>query len=256
MYRVEVHKTINQFMELFYRLGFWHCGDDPTVKETRMKQFYSIYYFLFPISLMAGAIKSDNKNESIFLVEIAILAAVMSVKMFYIIWNKREIIDLLHTIGIYSIEDHKDFGLVNHKLKSFMKFVTVLLCGIFICGACVVLVVPFLGNEKKLYFNVGFPLDYKNNEVAYWVAFTFFSTEIILSDIAFLFTIMIWYLMLNCGLKYEILGNQMQNMGVIKTVAPTGNKRIISDSEKQNLFQRDLMVAITCHQDIRKYIDA
>lgn len=245
MYSHQVHGVINQIMELFYRLGLWHHGDEATVKETTTKLFYFIFYLLFPISLIAGAITSNNAGEPIFLLQAAVMFIVLAMKLFYIIWKKEQIIELLCQIDVFSFEDHIEYTLVSQKLKSFMKFVIVFFVNVcFGCG-CAVVVVPFVGSEKKLFYNIAFPFDYKNNEIAFCLAFAFVFLEVIITMISILFSIIIWYLMFTASLMYNTLGIELKNIGAIRTVQETEN------NGKQNTFFGDLIKLIESHQRIK-----
>lgn len=146
--------------------------------------------------------------------EAALLLTILLIKLLYIIWKKKQILRLLRAIGVYSIEDQEEFLLVNHNLKILMKFVTVFLSLTYFASFRCLLILPFLASEKRLFPNIGFPLNWENNEVSYWVAFTFVFTEGTLSSLTILFSIIMWYLMFNCALKYEILGYQIKKMGV------------------------------------------
>lgn len=241
MYSVQLDKRINQIISLFYRFGLWHRGDEATVRESRLKLFYSCYYFLFPISLVTGAFSSDNPDDFVFLLEVAIGTTVLAVKILYIIWRKEQILELLNRICVYSVEDHEGLTIVNNKLKMLMKFVAIFIPFVWFTGVCCVLVAPFLGSERSLFFNIAFPLDWKNNEIAYWITFVFLVTQVILSLILSLFGVIIWYIMINCSLRYDILGHQIKNMGVLKEVEETANKRKVLDSEKENTFLCDLI---------------
>lgn len=253
MYSIELHIGIRKIIDGYNRLGLWHRGDDATIKETRIKIFYSIYSLLFPIASLAGAISSDDKDESTFLLEVAILCIIVCVKLFYIIWRKKEIFELLHRIGVYSIKEKEDFIVVDDKLRSFMKWIAYFYCYAIFMGAFVALIAPFIGSDKKLFFNVSFPLDHKNNEFGFWIAFLFTCTEIFLGVVSFSFSIIVWYLMFNCGLKYEVLGSELENMGVVRTVDADVKKRKISEMEKRNFFKRDLIAGIESHKDINEY---
>lgn len=253
MYKVQIHKVINSIFSSFFRLGLWHPGDEATIRETRIKLFYSIYNLLLPISLMAGSLSSDNRDESIFLIEGAIMATVFSVKLMYIILRKKKILELLNRVGVYSLENLEECTIVNDTLKNLMRFVRVFISLSYTAMTCSQLVIPFLGGEKKLFFNVGLPLDWKNNEIAFWIAFVFLVTEIFLTAVAILFSILMWYLMTNCAIRYEVLGHQIKNMGVIREVVATANRRKITVVEKQNLFLQDLISHAESHKDIMEY---
>lgn len=82
-------------------------------------------------------------------------------------------------------------------------------------------------------------------------AFNF--TEITINLIAFLFSIIIWYILVACALRYEILRGQIRDMGVIRASEATTNKRNAFEVERQNLFLKDLKAAIDFHQQTREY---
>ena len=69
MYSVALQKEIHQVINLFHILGTWHSGEEATIRETTIKLFFTFYHLLFPLSLLLGGIKSDDKYESMFLVE-------------------------------------------------------------------------------------------------------------------------------------------------------------------------------------------
>lgn len=252
MYCVKVPNGINNICTLFYRICLWYSEDESTLRETRVKLFYPIYHLLFPISLMAGAITSDNKDESIYLAEFSIAVAVLSMKLLYVIWNKKQILEILTCIGVYSVENCKEFTLVNDKLKKFMKFVGVLMVIMCVSGYFSVLV-PIFRSDKKFFLKNGFHLDWKNNKIAFWIATAFYFTESNLCIVAILFSVLIWYVMVSCALRYEILGSQIRDMGVIRTSEATVKKRKVSEGERHNLFLRHLIEAIDFHQDTRGY---
>lgn len=255
MYFVKVNDKIIRIFDLFYRIGLWYRGEEATARETKIKLFYSFHFLLFPISLMAGAITTDNSEESIFLIETAVITTAMSIKFYYLIWKKREFIEFLHRIGIYSIDNHEEFTLINDKLNMFMKFTTFFVFSMIFSAAVALLGIPFVGSERNLFFNVAFPLDYKNSDTKFWIAYAFIFSEVILCVISCLVSVLMWYLLLNCGLKYEVLADQLRNLGVVRTVAvvTTVNERKISEAKKGNLYQRDLIKGIISHLDINEY---
>lgn len=248
MHSVGIHKGIAHLISYYYRIGFWHRGDEPTAKELRIKCFYCIYYLLFLLSLVVGAIKSDNYDDMIFLSEVSVVVVVLSVKMWFFIFKQKQIIEMLNRICVFSIRQQHDFTSVDEKLRKFMKLVTAFAILLNVSGVFAGILPPLLGSEKNLFFKIAFPLNWKENEVAYWIAVTFTFTEVYLSLITVSFTIIIWYLMTNCSLRYEVLGNEIRNMGQINKE----NKRKISDKEKQDLYLHDLKASIDDHLHIRE----
>jgi len=253
MYTVKVHERINQITSVFYRMGLWHRGDKATVTATTIKIFYSIYYALFVISLLGGGIQSENMNESIFLVLEGITAFVQLIKLLYIIWKKNEIDDMLNRIAVYSMKEEEGFKLASDTINGLMKFSTVFISLVYFTGLCITLFIPFLASERTLFFNLAFPLDWKNNDMAYLSASVFIFTQVVLTITAILFSVIIWYLLINCALRYKILGYQIKNMGVVKTVEGPTSNQIISNVEKERKFRRDLVAVIESYNAIKKY---
>lgn len=254
MHSIKLQKEIYQVIDLFHWIGLWQIGDDATVRETRIKLFYSIYYFLCPIFFMACAIISDKSEQFIFSVASAIITTVISVKFLYLIWKKKEIVELLHRICIHSIDDQDEFTLLNNKLKRFMKFAVCFFVLTLFAGVGTV-IVSYAGEEKKLFLIIEFPSYWKNNDIAYLIAIAFTFTQVILTTIAVLYSIIKWYLLMNSAFKYGVLGNKLRNMGIHqgihKKVDAAGNR--ISEKEKQKLFHRDLRMGIETYSDIIEY---
>lgn len=150
-----------------------HRGNEKTGGQFSIKMFYSIYHFLLLVSLVMGAIESDNKDEAVFLSESSVVAIVSLVKVLYIVWRKDDVLELLTRICDFCAEDENTFSLINRKIKYLMNFVTVFVSSNYICGLSCTFVAPFLGSEKTLFVKFGFPLDWRNNEFAYWLAIAF-----------------------------------------------------------------------------------
>lgn len=247
MYQIQVHPRIESIISFLHLIGLWNRGDKPTVKEMRTMSFYSVYYFLFPVLLLTQAFISENQDEIIFLIEATAVSFVMLVRLWYLIWNKKRILELMNQICVYTIDDNEENTLINRKLKRLMKFVTVFLAILNFAGFCVVFVLPFIGSERKLFFNVAFPLDWKNDELSYWIAVAFTSVEVVLCAVSLLCPVIIWYLLINCALNYEVLGHRIRCIGTTKP-----SKRNISVAEEHELFRRGLIAAVESHRNIKE----
>nr|QGW45398.1 odorant receptor 25 [Bradysia odoriphaga] len=207
---------------------------------------------LLPISLLAGvSLTSEGTEDQLFLIETAIMTVIISVKILYIIWRKDEILQMLDQIGNYSIKNAIETKRINQKLKMFMKFMKIFFSCSVLIAICAMFIVPFIGSERKLFFNIGFPLDWRHSEFGFWAAYTFILTEMVPSAISILFSVIMWYLLLNCALRFEVLGQDLRNMGIIEEVVDElGNKRKISKMEKENQFAKDLVAAIKSYREI------
>lgn len=246
MYRIDVPSEINKLIEIFQYVGFWSVKDrTPCTK--RVQLFHLCYFACLPISLGAGAV--INTEESVYLAAVAIEAAVHVGRLFYIMRRTSEIIAFIHQSGPFLIEDHEEFNDVNNKVKNFIKYAKAFMVTIFITTNVTFFYYAFVG-EKKLLFNIGFPLDWKNSEVAYWITYVYLAFQVIYADTIVGVTIIIWYLMLSFAIKYHLLGNKFRRLGIIKTTLTKGVK--MCDSKKQHLFHQDLIMEIKTYKKIRE----
>ena len=176
--------------------------------------FYSGHYCLYFVSMAGGAVTSGSVDESIFLAEVAIVIAVFSVQYWILIAKQNETLKLLNRTCVYSIPDGDDFNFLKNKLEKFIKFASVFLWAtVFTCSFAAV-VLPFLGSKSKnLMFKIAFPWDWRTSEVAYWSASVYLCTDMFQSITTISSSAIIWYLMLHCSLRYEVLGIKIRNLG-------------------------------------------
>lgn len=196
-------------------------------------------------SVLPASFGSDNITEIVFGIVIFIASFVQAVRWHYFIWRSEKIIKFLRSMGAHSIEDHEDFIRVDNKIILFFKCATIYHFMIF-CSLVVfnILTVPVISNTKRLPLNLYFPLNWRENEITYWIAFAFSGFQIMFVAVYSIANTVIWYLMMSCGIKYQLLGNELRNLGKIKTT--------ISVAEKQNLFLKKLIALIQKHQSLQK----
>lgn len=243
MYNIKIHKLVGLVISLFYRIGIWHRGDMPTVRERRVKCCYCFHYAIYLLSFVVGAINNENMDKSIFLTEAAMGVGVYSVKLWILIWKQNEIVDLLNRICEF--RDDCGYALCKDKLRGFTTLAIVFVMSFLIGAILTCSVLPLFANDKTLFFEIAFPLDYRNNEIAFWIASIFILTEMMLTITVALFSIVIWYLLLNCSLRYEVLG--WKNLGTV-----TKNIKI-SQQQMQIKFVQDLKESIDAHIHLREY---
>lgn len=253
---IDNNTVINQIISSFYRIGFWHKGNKPTSIETGLKLFHCFYYSLFLMSLISRSFNMMwvTYDELMVLFSVAVAVSIQLFSLCYLILKKDQILEMFHQIRVYSIEGQDGFFLVTGKLKRFTRnaniFISLILIGAVYCA----LLVPIYSSERKLLVNIDFPFDYWKEDNAYWVANIFIFTEICLSINVLMFSILIWYLTLNCALRYEVLGFQIQNIGQKEKTEFVSNlyRTDWENQENHEMFHRDLTVAIESHQQIRK----
>ncbi|XP_037041485.1 odorant receptor 23a-like [Bradysia coprophila] len=246
----KIQSGINDVITFFYRIGFWHRGPNASLRQLTMKLFYCILYSQFSVSLVGGAIINNSIGESIFLLESSIIATVFFAKLCFLMWKQNEISEFLNEICIFRIRYDEDFVRVDVKLRKFMTFVKVVVLVTLV--ACVLegILIPIIKSGKYLFYKIAFPWDWRTNDIAYSAAVIFVFIEIIMSLAAFLFSTIIWYILLNCSVRYEVLGNELRKIG-----SQCDIESKISVQEKKNIFSQDLKASIDDYSQIRKLID-
>ncbi|XP_037039751.1 putative odorant receptor 71a [Bradysia coprophila] len=250
MQSTRIHRLIDRTISFFRRIGIWHGEVGPTMGQLRLKLFCSIYYLFFVISLSIGAIAEKTVDKIIFLAEASIIIAVLTIKIWMLIWNQKQIMRLLNRICIFSIRSDEKFKFFNDKVEKFIKFAILFACATVVASVgCSVF--PFFGKEKTFIVDIAFPLDWKNSEIKFWMAYIFFVSENVLTLSALTFPVIIWYLLLHCSLRYKILAMEIRNMGRVTD----GSEVKISVKEQQAIFYRDLVASIEAHLHLRGLMD-
>ncbi len=258
MYNIGASSFISQIIGIFYRFGLWDSKDGTSVFEFGRKLFHYLLMLSFLTSLFSGAYLSNDNEEAIFLLAIGIGNFVQVFRMFKLISGKSSILNLLHELSSHSTTDTEEFVRINKKLKDFNN----LSLGFVLVGAvalCCAAIVPLVSNEKTLLFNIAFPLDWKNDSISFFIAYFFVLGGSLYAVLSSVFVIIIWYLMFNCTIKYEILGNPLRRMGLrkddekseIQSVLKTKAKT--SKVDRQQLYHKDLVEAIKSHQNNNRY---
>lgn len=188
------------------------------MKEFRMKLFYCVHYSLLVLSLAVGAIKTENRNESIFLINASIGTAIFTIKNWILTWRQKEILNLLNRVCVFSIRNDVDHKRFDKRIRGFMTSVLVFFITSAVAGSLATVVLSVLGSEKKLFLKIGFPLDYQNSETAFWIAALFLFTGNFLYSIAVISTAIIWYLLFVCALRYEVVGSEFKDLGISNNV--------------------------------------
>lgn len=252
MYIIQVHYRISQLISAFYRLGLWNDEIENSTYKARRKLFYLIFFILFVMMIGMGSFVCESRDESIFLALVTTTGVVLIARLFALIRKKKEILLFTREFGVYSIKDYEEFMQVNKKLKNFVQFLCYFAVAIFV-GILLLLLLPVFTSARDLPLNIWFPLDYKNDDVVYWIAYAFVSCGSVLAYVCMSQNALVWYVMFNCAIKYEILGNQLKHLGEAAAQETIGQKSKISEAEEQNLYLRDFIVVIKTHQSLQEY---
>lgn len=235
---------MSQITAILHYFGMWQNDDEPILRIMMKKLLHSIMALSFVAATATGSIFTDNLEESIFLAALSVLFFVGFVRLTFVLRKKKEILAFLHDIGIHSFTDQKLFIETKKKLANFTLMANslnfMMTAGIFLPPiSCL----PIFSNKKKLPLNVGFPLNWRTSEIAYWITFMFVEFGLFFCATATLVVIQFWYLMLNYSVKYQMLGNDLKTLGLTE----------ITTKQKQNSFIQELIKLIKIHRQLREY---
>lgn len=244
MYKIEVHKRIHQAIVLFHFVGLLESDNDSVFRKR--SNIHLVLYLFFVVSVALGVYKSNDKFEIIYLAVMWIGSIVQTVRLSYILWKEEKILNFIHQMGVYSIKDYEQFYRTNNRIEAFIKFISSFQLMTF-CATIVLLTTPLYGRSLPL--NIYVPLDWQVNAMVYWMAYLFVVYSIMLSVVCAVLNTIVWYLMLSCAIKYQILGNDFKNVDLINDEEKMLDKR---KREKQNFLLKELIVLITKHRNLLK----
>lgn len=252
-YTIQPHRIIGQIIEILKFAGMWGTDSRPVFIDVLTKVFHFSLSTLFFVALIVASLSSANRNESLYLAAVAVSAAVHSVKLVYVLGKKDQLLTFLKNVCYHSVRDSKHFGMVEQRINSFAKFgfiflvlVTVGILGFYI------LTLPIFSSDTddvNLPLRVAFPLDWKNNRINYWIAHLFVIGAISTDAIVISFSVVCWYTLFNCSLKYKILGNQLRALGRWTDDTVVSN---LSPNEREELFSQNFAELVTAHRNIRE----
>ncbi|XP_037040976.1 putative odorant receptor 71a [Bradysia coprophila] len=251
MFSIELDEALQRILKIFYRMGIWQSDEEPNYLKVAKKFFYTFFGALYPIFFTANAFLCD-RNESVFSVQLTIIAAVLYVKILYVLFKKQEILEFLFDpIVVHSIENREEYDETVKKIKEFMNFVRMYCLATFVTVPLLIVIkFPIFSADKGLPFFISF--SWNSSEIIYWLAYFFVSLSSTLYVTANLITILIWYMLLNYSIEYELLGNKLRKLGVgMKAVKKQKEFRLIQRSG----FVEDLIVLIKAHRNLNETIE-
>ncbi len=255
VYNIKPHRIISQIIASLTFLGLWEKDGQFFIIKWLKKLIYCLICSFFCVALLWGSYLSDNTNESFFLTAAAIAALLHIAKLISVLTKKDQILYFLNDICAHSFSDFVEFNEVQERLNNFAKFGY---ANIFIAISGIVgfhiVTLPIFSTEVALPISIGFPLDWKKNRVNYWLAHSFVASGILAVTIVYFFTMVYWYIMLNCSIKYKILGNQIRALGQTTPTTETTCKNGVSPMEKNQLLSKCFVHLVRSHRNIQKFL--
>lgn len=244
MYTLKVPTRINQIFSVFYFIGMWSVNQT-NFRKWFLKTLYLIVYTYYPASIIAGACTNDNEPELMFLVALSVTISVVLVKFYYILWKQDQIHEFIQELGTHLIADINEFNQVNKEITIFIKLATYMCSMTLYSGiAAAVIALPIFTKERVLPVNLYFPVDWKHNDLFYCMAFVVVTYFMMITVVISLLNVIVWYLMMSCGIKYRLLEKEFKNLGFVR-----GNT-----TSKESIIQNaELIDIIKMHQNLQEY---
>jgi len=250
MYKIEIHPTIDQLIAAFYLFGTWQKEKSSQFCEVLRKLLFVLNHILLQILIIICMIQTTDKSELIFLTEVEGHIFFLTIKLVFLLWKKADLLTFAQDCTHTFIE-REEFMQATKKITNLMKFVhAYLLMMVVVLMFAVVSSLPIFSSEKKLplYTNFSFHTNY--DEIIYWLAYAYMLYNLVFIIVLNSITIIIWYVMLNCSIKYQVLGNRLQKLGEAKKTAVEQH----SKPEKRDLYHQDLVCLVKTHQNISEYV--
>lgn len=251
MYKTELPRTIEQIIVSFYGLGLWSMENEPIGwKSIGPKVFHFTYYMSCVTSIAVKAFTSDDPGDAVFLTSLAILATVHLFRLLNIMIKKSETITLIDQLGTHSANDSEEYRRVDVKIKRFLKYGSGFIASC-LCEVLMVIIFPILSNGKAI-INVAFPWS-SSSRIVFWTQQVFVLFGALYSVVCVCTAVIVWYLLLSCAVKYEILGTKLRNLG--KTLENTSKNGTTEEAKSSKLpkrhdFNSGLIEAIQFHRQI------
>lgn len=228
-------------------MNIWQSDRTPSSSflNVAAKVAYFTMHLSYLITIFIGLSMCDD-DEFVFQIAVLMAYSVINVKLFYILRYQMEIFSFLRDLCSHSVSDQNESIRINGKLNVFVEFVTTFLLLAssgtvpFFCFR-----LPIFTNTRKLPLTIGFPLNWRTNQWSYWAAYFFISLNHVLTVVFMSSSVIIWYIMINCSIKYELLGSQFRKIGAT-------NDEQISESERKKLYLREFIGLIGKYQELRK----
>ncbi|XP_037034389.1 odorant receptor 30a-like [Bradysia coprophila] len=252
MFTIPADETYQRIIKIFYHLGIWQLDDESEYRRIGKRLFYTFFGALLPIFFGANAHLCNDRNESIFSAEAAIINSVIYMKFLYLLFKKPEILAFLYDqTVVHSIENRDEYEQASKKIDKFISFVRPYCSAFFITAPLLIVSkLPIFSSDGGL--PVFISLSWNDSEIVFWLAYLFVSLSTLLYVVAYLFTPLIWYMMLNYSIEYELLGNKLRKLGVGKKTAVKQNDLRLSQRSR---FAEDLIVLVKANRTLTETIE-
>lgn len=209
MVAITADKMLQQVFKLFYLSGIWHSDGESDYRIIFKNCSYSLFAASAPIFFVIHIFRCADRNESINSAQIAIIMSVVYVKFLYLLCKKQEILAFLNDpIVVHSNKYREEYDHANRKIEKLMKFLHPYCVAIIITAVLLIVInLPMFSAGKGLPFFINFT--WNVSEIFYWLAYFIISLSIVFYVTVNFISVLIWYIMLNYSIAYELLGKKI-----------------------------------------------
>lgn len=162
---------------------------------------------------IVGGLVVEDKNEWVSLLVSGFTALVESVKVFCILAKPKEIRQMVLDVGAHPSLSREEFLTHSLKLNYLVNFSMALIASTSVAVLnTMIFYTPMFSSTKRFPLNMWFPFDVENNDALYWAVYIYTLLSLIICIVSVTLSILLWYIMMNCAIKYEIIGNQFKNL--------------------------------------------
>lgn len=234
----EANPSLERIFYVFKLFGIWQKSEDDLKYRYVWKIAHKINYVLYQILLLTFAFTAEDKNEKTFVGLMYLIITVVSVKMLYLLAKKKEILSFLSDsyVDVSNLNSKIQIE-VSKKERIFIQFANAYLLLIVICLILFVgSTFPLFTADRKLPFHITFSLDWKHEATVHWILYISMSWTTVLSLVYNSLTVIVWCILYNFSIQYDVLGKQFKALGT------SGNC----------CFLRDLITLIKVHRNLYK----
>lgn len=239
---IQIHPIIQQIIRINYKFGVWQNEDASLVRKFVRTVVYVSFSIGFVVSLIGGSLIADDYHESLFLLTSGLIVSVLIFRTFLNYSSANQVLAVLQAVCVHSISKRDKNQLlrnINRKLNFFKNFSFLFVSLIVIIALTFLLLFfPAFLTKKQLPFSIWFPLDWKNSSIAHWMAYFYIISCLIFNSFICLLTLIVWYIMLNCAIKYEVLGDRFRHFGAIPKGKKIKRPSLIESIELIRMFQQ------------------
>lgn len=228
---------LHRLVVLLFLIDIWQKDGESSLRCLIKRVLHFIYIISFLTFFLTCAVRSDNAGEKCFLANCTLLVAITTLKAYFIIWKKEEILTFLcdYIVSHDCLTDQEESVEVAKKMKKVEKF-SLNYIKLLLFTLLSFVIFPLFNVEKTLPGFITFQSDSEYATIFYYVAYAHLTLCAILGYIYCFLMLFIWYIMWNYAIEYKLIGNRFKRLGGAT-------------------YHRDLIASISAHRNLFGYLD-